>query len=116
MQNAAGEIQTPLHSAAKLLHRLPGPILQSGQLQNLLDALSQFRVAHSLRPAPISKVLVCGKVLVESDLLWNHTQRRPRGRAFASHVVSHYLDMPRARNEQAGDAADSSGFSRAVRS
>ena len=53
MQNATSEIQTPFHSAAELFDRFPGAILQSGQLQNLLDAFSQSRVAHPLRAAPI---------------------------------------------------------------
>ena len=65
MDDAAAEIQTPLHAAAEPFDGLFGPVEQTRGREYLMDPLGEPGPVQPVGPAPEAQVLGGGEVFVE---------------------------------------------------
>src|SRR5262249_39994052 len=112
--DAAGKVETPLHAAAEALDRFLGAVEQAGELQNLVDALAQIGAAQALRTAPVRKILVSGKIVIERDLLRHDAHAAPRLDTVLHHGGAHPANAPGGGRKQRRDASDGGGLAGAV--
>src|SRR5688572_9568424 len=115
MQQAARDLETPLHSTRKGLHVRVLPFPQLEQLEQQLNAFSADATRHVIQHAVQLHVLVGRQLAVEARVLKHYAERAPRFELIGDRVQPVEPHRPARRPLERGEHLDRRRLARAVR-
>ena len=69
MEQADGNVETPLHASRQVLRPLLGTVRERDDLEHLVDPARQLRATHPVQPAEEAQVLAGAEVRVDGEVL-----------------------------------------------
>ena len=99
VDEAAAEVQPPLHAAAEILGEIVGAVAKLRDAERRIDRCRERVAARAIQLAEVRQVLARREVLVDRELLGHEPDRASRGFAVGREVVTgHAHGSARWRN------------------
>ncbi len=114
MEEAAGDVESPLHATGERLDPLVGPVGQVDDVEGFDHPLGEHASAQLVEPSDEAQVLGRGQVGVERDLLGHEAHPRPHRRRRSPRLGAVDADGAVVGRQQPADHPDRRRLARAV--